>query len=246
MRKPGFIAVDDGATQQRRFVRTDAEIVYFRPRRATVKPSSRPYDRFRGTHGFDQHASGSPWAARQCRETLAPSAATSTRPGTGRIRSDRAGHVLPAADRCRLRPTVLLDDRDVERFAREAAAYAAGDPTDSLNLINSYATREANVQRQAGEGTLVITTTCQNSAGTTIACSTAAGRVGRGQRRHRQRGPTVHLPHAIHQLVLRWFASGERLIVGSRPRSRREWRGDRASARVRSRPSHPSPPQWPC
>lgn len=67
----------------------------------------------------------------------------------------------------------------VSNAAREAAAYAAGNPTDTAG-ITTHALLETNTQGQGGEGTLAVTATCANPSRTTIACSTAAGGNGTG------------------------------------------------------------------
>lgn len=70
---------------------------------------------------------------------------------------------------------------EVVNAAREGAAYAAGNPTDNTGIATRV-NQEANVQVQSGEGSIVITTTCRNTAGTAIACSTASGGNGTGNR----------------------------------------------------------------
>ena len=63
--------------------------------------------------------------------------------------------------------------------AREGAAYAAVDPTNTA-VITSRATAETNTQGQGGEHPLTLTTTCVDTTGSAIACSTAAGGGGPG------------------------------------------------------------------
>ena len=67
----------------------------------------------------------------------------------------------------------------VSNAAREAAAYGAAQPTDTVGM-QARAVQEKNAQTQ-GEGPLdPIATTCRNQAGTTIACSAAPGGAGSG------------------------------------------------------------------
>jgi PKD repeat protein len=68
---------------------------------------------------------------------------------------------------------------EVVNAAREGAAYAAGNPTDSTG-ITARVTREANVQGQAGEGTFSVATACKTPGGTSLACSSAMGGDGSG------------------------------------------------------------------
>ena len=67
----------------------------------------------------------------------------------------------------------------VSNASREAASYGAVYPSDTATMT-TYAQREANVQAQAGEHTLSLTTTCADSGGTAIACTAAAGGSGLG------------------------------------------------------------------
>jgi Flp pilus assembly protein TadG len=67
----------------------------------------------------------------------------------------------------------------VSNAAREAAAYGATQPTDTVGM-QARAVQEKNSQTQ-GEGPLdPITTTCRNQAGTVIACTAAPGGAGSG------------------------------------------------------------------
>jgi Flp pilus assembly protein TadG len=67
----------------------------------------------------------------------------------------------------------------VSNAAREAAAYGAAQPTDTVGM-QARAVQEKNAQTQ-GEGPLdPISTTCRNQAGTVIACSAAPGGGGAG------------------------------------------------------------------
>ena len=68
---------------------------------------------------------------------------------------------------------------EVVNSAREGAAYAAGNPTDTSG-ITVKSTQEANAQRQGGEGVASVVTTCANPAKVTIPCSLAAGGNGTG------------------------------------------------------------------
>lgn len=67
----------------------------------------------------------------------------------------------------------------VTNAAREGAAFAAASPNDSVG-IESRALQEASVQGQAGEHPIVVSATCKNQAGSTIACSAAPGGTGKG------------------------------------------------------------------
>ena len=67
----------------------------------------------------------------------------------------------------------------INNAAREGAAFAAGQPTDSAGIL-ARAQREANVQSQNGQTPFALTTTCKNSGGATIPCSTATGGAGPG------------------------------------------------------------------
>jgi PKD repeat protein len=68
---------------------------------------------------------------------------------------------------------------EVSNAAREAAAYAGGNPTDTSG-ITAHATTEANAQKQGGEGTMSVAVTCADTARVTIACSSAPGGSGTG------------------------------------------------------------------
>ncbi len=66
--------------------------------------------------------------------------------------------------------------------AREAAAYAAINPTTDNATLTTVAMRESNVQAQRGQGAISAAATCTDSAGTTIACTDAGGGTGAGNR----------------------------------------------------------------
>jgi PKD repeat protein len=68
---------------------------------------------------------------------------------------------------------------EINNAAREAAAYAGGNPTDTAGILG-HATTEANTQRQGGEGAMTVTTTCADTAKVTMACASAAGGNGTG------------------------------------------------------------------
>jgi PKD repeat protein len=70
---------------------------------------------------------------------------------------------------------------EVDNAAREAAAYAAGNPTDSSG-ISAHALQETDAQHQGGEHALAITSWCSSPSGATIDCSTAGGGSGTGNR----------------------------------------------------------------
>ncbi|HEY7941478.1 MAG TPA: PKD domain-containing protein [Candidatus Limnocylindrales bacterium] len=76
---------------------------------------------------------------------------------------------------------LFLSYIDVSNAAREGAAYAAGNPTDTAGILTA-ATQETNSQNQPGQHAFTLTTACTDSSGTTIACSTAAGGAGAGNR----------------------------------------------------------------
>lgn len=63
--------------------------------------------------------------------------------------------------------------------AREAAAYAAGNPTD-LAGIQAHGGYEQNSQAQGGQGVLTITRTCANSSGGALDCALTPGGGGTG------------------------------------------------------------------
>jgi Flp pilus assembly protein TadG len=67
----------------------------------------------------------------------------------------------------------------VSNAAREAAAYASANPTDTTG-ITAHALQETNGQRQAGEQTLSVRSSCADPGGTTIDCLNAAGGSGTG------------------------------------------------------------------
>ena len=69
----------------------------------------------------------------------------------------------------------------VNNAAREAAAYGAGNPTDSTG-ITAHAVQETNAQSQGGEHTLAVASSCSTPSGSTIACSSAGGGSGAGNR----------------------------------------------------------------
>jgi PKD repeat protein len=63
--------------------------------------------------------------------------------------------------------------------AREGAAYAAANPTDTSGIAN-HAGTEANSQAQRGEHPLSISTACVDTTGASIPCTAAAGAGGPG------------------------------------------------------------------
>lgn len=63
--------------------------------------------------------------------------------------------------------------------AREAAAYAAGNPTDATGMA-SRATQEANAQGQGGEGAMTVSASCADQMGYAIDCASAAAGSGAG------------------------------------------------------------------
>ena len=70
----------------------------------------------------------------------------------------------------------------LDNAARETAAYAAVNPTTGDADLTTFALQEANVQGQRGESPISATSACVDSSGGSIACSTAAGGDGPGNR----------------------------------------------------------------
>lgn len=68
---------------------------------------------------------------------------------------------------------------EINNAAREGAAFGAVSPTDTVG-IRSHALQETNVQAQAGENALQVTSACADSAGATLACDQASGGSGAG------------------------------------------------------------------
>jgi Flp pilus assembly protein TadG len=68
---------------------------------------------------------------------------------------------------------------EVQNASREAAAYAAGNPTD-ITGITAHAAKEINVQSTAGQSALTVSAVCRDQYGTTIPCAAAAGGAGSG------------------------------------------------------------------
>ena len=66
--------------------------------------------------------------------------------------------------------------------AREGAGYAAVNPTTDDTTLTAVALREANVQAQRGESAVAATASCVDSSGTPLACSSALGGGGAGNR----------------------------------------------------------------
>jgi Flp pilus assembly protein TadG len=63
----------------------------------------------------------------------------------------------------------------INNAAREAASFASRAPTNSAGITN-VALQETNAQSQVGESAFVVTTSCKNSAGVTLAsCALATG-----------------------------------------------------------------------
>lgn len=67
----------------------------------------------------------------------------------------------------------------IHNGAREGANFGQGFPTNLVGITASVQ-RETNAQAQRGEGTVAVTATCANPAGTTIACALATGGAGPG------------------------------------------------------------------
>jgi PKD repeat protein len=68
---------------------------------------------------------------------------------------------------------------EIDNAAREAAAFAAANPTD-LDGMLARAQQETNVQGQAGQGAVSVAATCTGSGGAAIDCGAAAGGAGTG------------------------------------------------------------------
>ena len=66
--------------------------------------------------------------------------------------------------------------------AREAASYAAFNPTSTNAQLASAGATETNVQTQKGQGAMTATSSCTNSVGVALACSAATGGAGPGNR----------------------------------------------------------------
>ena len=66
--------------------------------------------------------------------------------------------------------------------AREAAAYAAFNPTTDSTSLTTVALAESNVQAQLGQGSILATSSCTDSAGSSLDCSLAQGGAGAGNR----------------------------------------------------------------
>ncbi len=66
--------------------------------------------------------------------------------------------------------------------AREAAAYAAFNPTTDSASLTTVALRESNTQAQRGEGAITATSSCTDSAGAALDCALARGGAGAGNR----------------------------------------------------------------
>ena len=76
---------------------------------------------------------------------------------------------------------------EIHNAAREGAAFGAVAPTDcggtpcsSSSGIATHARQETNAQAQRGESALVVTATCADAGGASIACSAASGGAGAG------------------------------------------------------------------
>ncbi len=67
----------------------------------------------------------------------------------------------------------------IHNAAREAAAFGIYQPNNAVAIANQ-AQVEKNSQAQRGENAIAVTTSCADPAGTTIACSVAAGGTGAG------------------------------------------------------------------
>ncbi len=63
---------------------------------------------------------------------------------------------------------------EVNNSAREAAAYAGGNPTDTPG-ITAHASLELSSQRQAGEGAISVTASCADPTRAPLDCALAAG-----------------------------------------------------------------------
>jgi Flp pilus assembly protein TadG/PKD repeat protein len=77
---------------------------------------------------------------------------------------------------------LLFSYIQLSNTAREAAAYAAFNPTTDNATLTTVALREANVQAQRGQGAITATSSCTDTAGSALACSAAQGGAGAGNR----------------------------------------------------------------
>jgi PKD repeat protein len=68
---------------------------------------------------------------------------------------------------------------EVNNAAREGAAYAGGNPTDTSGITGHVQT-ETNSQGQGGEGSVTVAVSCANTSNATIACANAPGGSGTG------------------------------------------------------------------
>ena len=66
--------------------------------------------------------------------------------------------------------------------AREGAAYVALNPTTDDATLTTIALRESNVQAQRGETAIAATSSCVDATGTGLACASALGGDGAGNR----------------------------------------------------------------
>ena len=180
-----------------------------------------------------------------CAARCEPPGQTPPRSIRGRVRAgppDLPALLLMAVDFGRLFFTYI----QVSNAAREAAAYGAAQPTDTVGM-QARAVQEKNSQTQ-GEGPLdPIATSCANQAGTDDRLCGGTGRRRRRQHPDRHGPPAVHLPHPADQRHVRRRASG------CRRRSRRPCscprRAGRAGARApalgrRTPRSRSSPPDF--
>ncbi|HYK94736.1 MAG TPA: PKD domain-containing protein [Candidatus Dormibacteraeota bacterium] len=67
----------------------------------------------------------------------------------------------------------------IRSAAGQGAMYAAVNPTDSAG-ITSKVQQETNAQKQRGENTLTVGTTCNDVSGTAMSCANASGGAGAG------------------------------------------------------------------
>ena len=98
----------------------------------------------------------------------------------------------------------------ISNAAREGANYGSGAPTDTVG-ITTRVNAEKNAQGQAGEGTPVVTTSCADGAGSTIACNLATGGGGAGN----TVTVTVHVPFTFVTPLISGFFGGDLDVVNS-------------------------------
>lgn len=131
-------------------------------------------------------SSSRPERARGVRQPWAPVRFRVRRSGTRRSRGQALAEFALIVPALLLLAVMAIDFGRVfftyvqtANAAREGANIAAGVPSDTAG-ITARVVSERSSQGQAGESAVTVTTTCANSAGTTIACTAATGGAGPG------------------------------------------------------------------